>query len=96
MDCGNGRHTGQVVLSTVSQIRQPKSELYQPVGELPFVTTEFKGLLESQNDHDEPSCSLAEALEKQDLFINPSIAAMASSLLWNLFREGMTENRGFL
>ena len=95
MDCGNGRHTGQVVLSTVSQIRQPKSELYEPVADLPFVTTEFKNLLEAQIDNDEPSCSLAEALEKQDLFINPAIASMGASLLWNLFREGMTENRGF-
>jgi hypothetical protein len=40
--------------------------------------------LEAQDDSNEPSCSLAEALEKQDLFINSTLANMAASLLWNL------------
>ena len=34
-------------------------------------------------------------LEKQDLFINSSLAQMGSSLLWSLFSNGLTENRGF-
>ncbi|MBU7571458.1 MAG: hypothetical protein KAF41_12550, partial [Flavobacterium sp.] len=42
-----------------------------------------------------PSCSLAEALEKQDLYINGSLAQMGCSLLWSLFRTGMTSYRGF-
>ena len=96
MDFGNSQHTGQVFLSTVGAIRQPKSEKYETVANLPFVTDEFGELLKySETEDDTPSCSLAEALEKQDLYINSVLAQMGSSLLWNLFRNGLTENRGF-
>lgn len=96
MDFGNSRFTGQVLLSTIGNIRQPNSEKYETVESLPFVTEEFGELLkQSETEDDTPSCSLAEALEKQDLFINSTLAQMGSSLLWNLFRNGLTENRGF-
>lgn len=96
MDFGNSQHTGQVVLSTVGEIPQPRSEKFETVESLPFVTEEFGELLkQSEHQYDTPSCSLAEALEKQDLFINSALAQMGCSLLWNLFREGMTQNRGF-
>jgi PRTRC genetic system ThiF family protein len=95
MDIGNSRHTGQVILSTIGNIQQPNSNLYRTVSNLPAVTEEFKELLEAQTDNTEPSCSLAEALEKQDLFINSTLANMGASLLWKLFREGMTKHRGF-
>lgn len=96
IDFGNSQNTGQVILSTIGTIRQPNSEKYETVGQLPFVTQEFGDLLkQSEQEDDTPSCSLAEALEKQDLFINSTLAQMGSSLLWNLFRNGMTEKRGF-
>lgn len=95
LDLGNSKNTGQAILATISPIQQPNSELYEPVADLPFVTQEFKEVLEAQDDTNEPSCSLADALEKQDLFINSTLANMAASLLWNLFREGMTDTRGF-
>lgn len=95
MDCGNAQYTGQAILSTVSDIPQPKSEQFTTVGSLQMVTDEFKPLLDKEVDNHEPSCSLAEALIKQDLFINAAIANMGASLLWQLFREGMIENRGF-
>lgn len=96
MDFGNSTYTGQVILSTVGQIQQPKSEKFETVQSLPFVTEEFGELLnQSEQQDDTPSCSLAEALEKQDLYINSALAQMGCSLLWNLFREGMTANRGF-
>ena len=96
MDFGNSQYTGQVLLSTIGNIRQPNSEKYKTVENLPFVTEEFGELLKhSETEDDTPSCSLAEALEKQDLFINSVLAQMGSSLLWNLFRNGLTENRGF-
>lgn len=96
MDFGNSRSAGQVVLSTLEKITQPASELYRPVESLPVVTEEFKELLNSseQEDHT-PSCSLAEALTKQDLFINSALANCGASLLWQLFREGLLFNRGF-
>jgi PRTRC genetic system ThiF family protein len=96
MDFGNSQHSGQVVLATVGDIKQPSSNLYEPVANLPFVTEEFGDLLRSSEaDDDTPSCSLAEALEKQDLYINSALAQMGSNLLWGLFRNGFTEYRGF-
>jgi len=96
LDFGNSQDTGQVLLSTIGEIRQPNSEKYQTVASLPFVTDEFGELLkQSEQEDNTPSCSLAEALEKQDLFINSSLTQMGCSLLWNLFRRGMTEYKGF-
>ena len=95
LDIGNARNTGQAVLSTIGEIKQPNSKLYRTVSNLPMVTDEFEELLKAQTDNNEPSCSLAEALEKQDLFINSALANMGASLLWKLLREGMTEQRGF-
>ncbi len=95
IDFGNSQFTGQVLLSTIGNIKQPNSEKYVTVENLPFITEEFGELLKiSESKDDTPSCSLAEALEKQDLFINSTLAQMGSSLLWNLFRNGLTENRG--
>lgn len=96
LDFGNSQHTGQVTLSTIETIQQPKSEKYETVASLPLVTEEYGDLLkQSEEQDDTPSCSLAEALEKQDLFINSSLVQMGCSLLWSLFRNGMTPYRGF-
>ena len=96
MDFGNSQFTGQVLLSTIGNIKQPNSKKYETMESLPFITEEFGELLKiSEAEDNTPSCSLAEALEKQDLFINSTLAQMGSSLLWSLFRNGMTENRGF-
>ena len=71
LDFGNSQHTGQVLLSTIGTIKQPNSEKYETVESLPFITDEFGELLkQSEQQDDTPSCSLAEALEKQELFIN--------------------------
>lgn len=95
MDFGNGKDTGQVILSTIGKVKQPKSEKYETIDSLPFITDEFGELLRhSETDGDTPSCSLAEALEKQDLFINSTLAQMGCSMLWQLFRSGMTTQRG--
>lgn len=94
MDFGNGRETGQVILSTIGSIKQPVSERFTPVGSLPQVTDEFAELLRQGDTKDLPSCSLAEALEKQDLYINSVLAQMGCSLLWQLFRQGLTTERG--
>jgi PRTRC genetic system ThiF family protein len=96
LDFGNSQHTGQVLLSTIGNIHQPNSEKYETVASLPMITEEFGELLkQSEQEDDTPSCSLAEALEKQDLFINTSLTQMGCSLLWSLFRYGMTPYRGF-
>jgi PRTRC genetic system ThiF family protein len=96
LDFGNSRYSGQVVLATVSKITQPVMKKFKTVETLPMVTDEFADLLHQSQDADNtPSCSLAEALEKQDLFINSTLANLGASLLWQMFREGMLYNRGF-
>ncbi len=96
IDFGNSQHIGQVILSTIGNIRQPNSEKYETVANLPFVTEEFGELLQQSEVTDNTSsCSLAEALERQDLFINSALAQMGCSLLWSLFQNGLIEYRGF-
>lgn len=96
LDFGNTQNKGQVLLSTIGKIKQPSSEKYHTVENLPFVTDEFGELLkQSEAEDNTPSCSLFEALEKQDLFINSSLTQMGCSLLWSLFRKGMTQYKGF-
>lgn len=95
MDLGNGRHTGQVILSTLAAIKQPQINEVNTQDTLPLVTDEFKELLLADAvTNDTPSCSLAEALTKQDLFINPTLAYWGVSLLWQLFRQEYLINRG--
>ncbi|SEW24804.1 PRTRC system ThiF family protein [Chryseobacterium wanjuense] len=96
IDFGNSKDSGQVILSTIGNIRQPTSKKYETVANLPLVTEEFADLLQqSEAEDDTPSCSLAEALEKQDLYINGALAQLGCSLLWGLFRNGLTFYRGF-
>lgn len=96
MDFGNSRDSGQVLLSTVQPLKQPASKKFIPVAELPMVTDEFRDLLlESAVGPQQTSCSLFDALGKQNLFINSTLAQMGASLLWELLREGVILNRGF-
>lgn len=95
MDFGNARDTGQVLLATIGPVKQPLSDKFETVAVLPFVTDEFAELLMQSDVTKLPSCSLAEALEKQDLFINSVVAQMGCSLLWQLLRKGFTLQRGF-
>ncbi|WP_316828717.1 hypothetical protein [Pedobacter miscanthi] len=66
------------------------------IGVLPSLVADYREMLvEAGELDDEPSCSLAEALNKQDLFINSVLANMGSSFLWQMLRTGIIENRGF-
>jgi len=94
MDFGNSQHTGQVILSSVREVKQPSSKKFTTVSKLPFVTKEYAHDLKNKNEDDTPSCSLADALLKQDLFINSTLANLGCSIIWNMLREGMLEHRG--
>lgn len=94
MDFGNGQTFGQVLLGTISQkIKQPNSEKYESVNWLPVIT-EYTNYARVKVEDSGPSCSLAEALEKQDLFINSTLAQLGSNILWKMLRNGMIEHRG--
>ncbi len=94
MDFGNGQTYGQVLLGTVSRkIKQPHSKLYKPTAWL-SVITEYTNYTQVKAEDSGPSCSLAEALEKQDLFINSTLAQLGCNILWKMFRNGIIEHRG--
>lgn len=94
MDFGNTQASGQVVLGTVpKKIKQPASQLYETVGSLKVITRLVKYARVKEEDSG-PSCSLAEALEKQDLFINSTLAQLGCNILWKMFRNGMIEHHG--
>lgn len=94
MDFGNTQTSGQVVLGTVpKKIKQPASQLYETVGSLKVITRLVKYARVKEEDSG-PSCSLAEALEKQDLFINSTLAQLGCDILWKMFRNGMISYHG--
>ena len=53
IDFGNSQYTGQVLLSTIGNISQPKSEKYKTIENLPFVTEEFGELLKQSEVEDD-------------------------------------------
>ncbi|RBQ11492.1 PRTRC system ThiF family protein [Pedobacter miscanthi] len=95
MDFGNSRDSGQVLLSTIGEIKQPESKKFRTIGTLPTIIEQYGSLLEASGEDELPSCSLAQALGRQDLFINSSLADLGASLLWTMFRTGMLCYRGF-
>jgi PRTRC genetic system ThiF family protein len=77
-DCGNTTDTGQVLM------RHP---------DCMDTLKEFPGLTEGEEDTT-PSCSLAESLGRQELFINSTVANACSQMLWQSFRHGGLDYRG--
>lgn len=87
LDLGNDRQSGQVVLG---QVQADKGTL-----RLPLVWELFPSILdEATVEDDGPSCSVADALAKQDLFVNQATATPALALLWQLLRTGEIEHHG--
>lgn len=94
MDFGNAQTTGQVMIGTVrNKITQPVSKEYAPMPKMNVITEEVSYSTVKEKDSG-PSCSLAEALEKQDLFINSMLAQVGCDILWRMFKEGKTLYRG--
>ena len=89
MDIGNSARTGQVILGTFFDTKQPKKS--RGVKSLKHFFKEYPDIVD---DNTEPSCSLAESLFRQDLFINKIMATYASDLLWNLLHKFVINNRG--
>ncbi len=90
MDIGNSKTTGQIVLGTRGYIEQPKKTI-NTVNQLNTITAMFPDLQKHEDKDKTPSCSLAEALDKQDLFINSIMAQYACDMLWKMFKEaGLT------
>lgn len=92
LDCGNGQRSGQVMLGAFGRgiLKSPAGVSYPTMEQL--LPEIFDA---SIPEDDKPSCSLAEALESQDLFINQAVATQALHLLWTLIRQGETSICGY-
>lgn len=92
MDYGNTMDCGQVVIGTLRTITQPKSDFITSAS-LPTIEKLHPEIFRKTKDQG-PSCSLAEALNKQDLFINTNLANMGLGILWKMFREAHIKYHG--
>ncbi|MFD2274262.1 PRTRC system ThiF family protein [Undibacterium arcticum] len=92
LDCGNRLDDSQVILGEVDPNRARQSNLTR----LPHAADLFPNLINASLDAEDgvPSCSLADALEKQSLFINSTTALHACNILSQLFRHGQIANHG--
>lgn len=88
LDLGNRVADGQVMFGQI----MPTHDLTKfPTGHV-ALPSPYELLPELIDIHvkedDTPSCGLAEALERQELFINQAIVTPALSILWEFFRYG--------
>lgn len=93
MDFGNTKMTGQIILGTINRIKQPASK-FETVESLPVFTDLYSVSDIDSIDDAGPSCSIAQSLNKQDLFINSTLANIGCDLIWKMFKDGKIEFRG--
>lgn len=105
LDFGNARSTGQVILGTNGKVTpramsatvaefEDKCEGREfAAQELPTVLDLYPDI-EASDDDSEPSCSMAESLARQDLYMNSTLADFGLSLLWRLIHQGSIEHHG--
>jgi PRTRC genetic system ThiF family protein len=90
LDLGNNSDSGQFVLGEPLNRRNRRHRL-----RLRTVSELFPEVIEDELDDDGlPSCSAAEALDRQEPFVNPTLANHALALLARLFRYGTISYNG--
>jgi PRTRC genetic system ThiF family protein len=97
IDAGNNKQRGQVVMGTGthSPYNDTREKNADHVAHLPHVIDLFPDIEAHDTEAEQgPSCSLAEALGKQDLLINTMAAAYATHLLWKMLTNGRTDVQG--
>jgi PRTRC genetic system ThiF family protein len=80
LDMGVEREGGQVVLGRLSDSA--------PGSKHPNVVALYPEILTLEDSHTEPSCSAAESLSRQGLFVNNMAAIVAGQMLWRALRTG--------
>jgi len=89
MDLGNRASDGQYLIGC------PSGGTAKDCNRLPTVLEYFPELGDpGMPDDDAPSCSVAEALERQSLFVNRVIASHALALLFDLLGRGSISHAG--
>lgn len=93
LDCGNSQRSGQVMLGAFGGNAEG---LGGNAEGFPMMRQLLPEIFDASiPEDDKPSCSLAEALQSQDLFINQAVATQALHLLWTLIRQGETSICGY-
>jgi PRTRC genetic system ThiF family protein len=89
IDSGNSENSGQVVIGEL--VKGARKAV-----RLPHVADLFPDMVKAELDakDDKPSCSVAEALQKQSLVINNTMANEVFNLLWMLFHNGKLNYSG--
>ena len=90
LDLGNSAATGQFVLG------QPDNRLnWEKKCRLRTVAELYPEIVSlDENDDGQPSCSAAEALSRQEPFINQNLAYQALAMLTRLLRHGSLSYQG--
>ena len=90
LDLGNNADSGQFVLGEPLNRRNRRHRL-----RLRTVSELFPEVIQDALDGDGlPSCSAAEALDRQEPFVNPTVASHSLALLARLFRYGTISCHG--
>ena len=98
MDFGNDLNSGQVILGG-KLVNQPEIKgTYITRAKLPTAIEMMPTAVSRiMDEDDQPSCSVQQAIEKQDLFINSTVADAGCHMLWQFLRTGyITYNAIFI
>ncbi len=90
LDLGNNAASGQYVLGQpLNALNRRRAQRLRTVSEL------YPEIVDASEGEDPlPSCSAAEALERQEPFVNQALAASALAMLSRLFRYGRLNYQG--
>ena len=91
IDAGNGDNFGQVQVMTLREVKQPKKTDYHTLDEIKSVLDIYP---KKSLQQDGPSCSLAQALGRQDLMVNSMMANTICVMLWQMLRHNYLMYRG--
>lgn len=90
LDLGNNASTGQFILGQPNNAANRNKK-----NRLPTVAELYSEILASKHDHDgQPACSAAEALTRQEPFINHNLAYQALAMLTQLLRHSSLSYHG--
>ncbi len=90
LDLGNRAEDGQVILGQPATAKRWRANKER----LPTVAELLPEIIKPGREDNTPSCSLAEALEKQHLFVNQAVTTAALQILWQLLRTGAIDWHG--
>lgn len=81
LDMGVERNKGQVIVGHLLNGNSLTSQF-------PNVVAHYPDLLTEKDKPETASCSALDSIQKQDLFINQTVAQLAAELLWQALRTG--------